>query len=248
MLYWKWDPPNIKWIEVKPEIIDDDADKVGYSVTETIAQGKDWDMTLTPEEGTHKYQVKLKANASSGEIKSPKGVKLHRISIKGNHNHDIPDTAGAYIEVPYVTTKPPDYEPPLDEYEDEICKTINPYNGNDCSGLAFCAGYTTDDGIGYTNVVKLKQHYQKGDEAGEENMTLEDFGNNPAGYSGRMWFLHASTYHVAIFCYKNNERWVVEANAHPYDKVRWTFVGTDPDGYWYRYWDGFGDFPEEVDP
>jgi len=139
--------------------------------------------------------------------------------------------ATGYLNVPYVNGVHPD------QYDKNICKTLyDGYNGIECSGLAYKAGYTTAHGVGNTNVVRLKEHYQKGDEAGETNMTLTDFNNNPGNYSGRMWFL--GSYHVGLFSYKNNQRWVIHASSTE-DKVEWKNIG-DPSSGWEAEWDGFG--------
>ena len=156
VINWIWNPLTIEWKEVKPKIEGSNY-KVVYSDTELIGQG--WDKTITPEEGTHKYQIKIKTSTSE-PIESPRGVDLHRISIKGSHNHDISNTAGAYIDVPYVLGNKPGEVGWPEKYGDYIGKQINPLNGNDCSGLAFCAGYNPgDEPIGDVNVADLKEHF-----------------------------------------------------------------------------------------
>jgi len=215
----KWQAPlwgwlsHIRWSEVKPKI-GTTANKVIYSDSIILGNwvynngfGWGWDenqMDMT--QGTRRFRVHIEiwiGLMKFGEITTPKGIGLHRISTKGDYNHEIVKWASSYIDVPYVLGCNDN------EYGQEIVKGWHRgYEGNDCSGLAGWSyvwigedldeNPSTPDSLDINEracVSDLKNYYCK------DSLIIDD------AQDGDMWFIDygkPGTDHVGIFYYQPN--------------------------------------------
>jgi hypothetical protein len=145
---------RIRWCEVRPEIYDNQSDRIWYQ--DSIVLG-DWtipyqfpppppnygwgwqESSKTLSEGTLRYRVHIEkyfASQRLEEATTPRGIELFRVSTKGDYNNGVVDWAFSYVGVPYVRKTNP--APLGRNIHNQLCaKWIHHgYEGNECAGLA----------------------------------------------------------------------------------------------------------------
>ena len=104
-----------------------------------------------------------------------------------------------------------------DEYEEWVSKARNPFNGNDCSGLAFCAGYDAGMTIDKVYTAVLKAHYY------DPNLTKAD------RQTGDLWSVlgwsHVGIYYTdyIIHASSTNDK-VVKREIDEDSETDWWFI------------------------
>ncbi|MCK4528155.1 C40 family peptidase, partial [candidate division WOR-3 bacterium] len=199
--------------------------------------------------GTKRYRVYIKnriENKVVQDVKTPRGIDMFRVSIKGDYDSTIVQWASSYLDVPFVmkvegcpipgTTLV--YQPPYGRnqyysapWNDTTEKTRiikgkhKGYEGLDCAGLAgwsyIWVGEDLDNDTTTSNVYDINNTSADMLEGyyGKDTLEMDD------AVDGDMWFLDIPRHghpadgvvdHVGIYVEIGGEDGVIHASSHAY--------------------------------